>query len=147
MDAAFGDVLTVPPEVIEGTDFFGFIGIARTRYRVYPREAHVAEKLHAYTLPRRRENTRAKDLPELALLAMTGPFRGATLRAAIEATFAFRRTHPVPAAFPAPPISWAPIYARIASRDELPWRDLDAAYAAARAFAPFALTSHRPSLG
>lgn len=94
----------------------------------------MAEKLHAYTLPRARENTRVKDLPDLALLATTGPYRAAALRDAIEATFAFRKTHPVPAAFPAPPTSWTPTYARMAARDELAWRDLDAAHAAVRAF-------------
>ena len=46
--------LTTPIETILGNDLLKFAGIAPTRYRVYPRETHVAEKLHAYTLPRVR---------------------------------------------------------------------------------------------
>jgi len=63
VDAAFGDVLTTAAQMHDGTDFFAFAGIARTQCRIYPREAHIAEKLHAYTLPRKRENTRVKKLP------------------------------------------------------------------------------------
>jgi predicted nucleotidyltransferase component of viral defense system len=134
VDAGFGDVLTTAVEVHQGTDFLAFADIAPTQYRVYPREAHVAEKLHAYTLPRKRENTRVKDLPDLALLATTGSFDAVALRGAIEATFAFRKTHAIPASLPEPPSSWTPIYANIAGRDELPWQDLEAVTAAARAF-------------
>ncbi len=143
VDAGFGDVLTTEPEMIDGTDFFAFAGIARARYRVYPREAHVAEKLHAYTLPRKRENTRVKDLPDLALLATTGPFDALVLRTAIDATFAFRKTHAVPTSLPTPPSAWGPVYANIAGRDALPWRDLDALVAAVRSFLDPVLASTR----
>lgn len=134
VDAGFGDVLTSEPEIIEGTDLFEFAGLARTQYRVYPREAHGAERLHAYTLPRECENTRVKDLPDIALLATTGAFDGAALRRAIDATFGFRKTHPVPAFVPAPPVSWIPKYAEIAERDDLIWKDVDACVVAVRAF-------------
>jgi hypothetical protein len=93
----------------------------------------VAEKLHAYTLPRDRPNSRVKDLPDLALLAGSGPFEATGLRAAIEATFSFRKTHAPPAALPAPPDSWAERYATLARDDDLPWRTLAEVHAAARA--------------
>ncbi len=63
VDAGFDDVLTQVPEIITGTRFLDFIGVAPAQLRVYPRETHVAEKLHAYTLLRARENSRVKDLP------------------------------------------------------------------------------------
>jgi Nucleotidyl transferase AbiEii toxin, Type IV TA system len=94
----------------------------------------VAEKLHAYTLPCPRENSRVKDLPDLALLAATGEFASSTLHRAIEATFAFRNTHPIPDTLPAPPSSWTAAYAKLADGDRLPWRDLDLMSAAARTF-------------
>jgi hypothetical protein len=87
VDAAFGDVLLVPPEEILGTDFFAFANVPRTKLRVYPRTTHLAEKLHAYTLPRERENSRVKDLPDIALLATTG--EGST-----PSTFAQRSSRP-----------------------------------------------------
>lgn len=134
VDAGFGDVLTTAAEEHEGTDLLAFAGIAPARYRIYPREAHVAEKLHAYTLPRSRENTRVKDLPDLALLAMTGTFEAEQLRKAMDATFSFRNTHPLPTALPSPPPAWTPEYSTIARRDALPWPDLQSVFEAASAF-------------
>ncbi len=130
----FGDVLTEAPEILDGSDFFAFAGVPRACYRVYPREAHIAEKLHAYTLPRKRPNTRMKDLPDLALLAKTGPFEAVALRRALDATFSFRRTHALPARVPDPPEPWRQPFRELAAIDDLPWRDLDAVLAAARAF-------------
>ncbi len=134
VDIGFADVLTVEPDVIEGNKFLAFAGIETASFRVYPRQAHIAEKLHAYTLPRDRSNTRVKDLPDLALLASTGELEGHELLRAIEATFSFRATHPVPTSLPEPAADWRPVYERMARDDELPWNDLTAVYGAAASF-------------
>jgi hypothetical protein len=134
VDVAFGDPILGEPEVIVVEDALGFAGIAPPSVRVYPTETHVAEKLHAYTMPRARPNSRVKDLPDLALIATAGPVQARRLRAAIEQTFAFRGTHEVPARLPAPPENWAAPYAAIAKEDELRWTTLADAFAAARAF-------------
>lgn len=134
VDAAFGDLLTGEAEQLEGSDLLAFAGIERSRLRVYPRETHVAEKLHAYALPRERENSRVKDLPDIALLAQTGSFDRGLLRAALEKTFAFRDTHPLPGAMPPPPASWTDRYARMAEDHGLPWSTLADVYRAASAF-------------
>lgn len=134
VDAGFADRLIDEPEMLTGSTALEFAGIAASHYRVYPRESHIAEKLHAFTLPRPRENTRVKDLPDLALLAQTGSFDGSRLRAALDATFGFRRTHPLPAAVPTPPIAWAAPYARIAAADTLPWVTVEEVTEAVRAF-------------
>lgn len=80
LDVGFGDVLTEPPEIVDGKDFLAFAGVLRARHRIYPRVVHIAEKLHAYTLPRPRENSRVKDLPDLALLAQIGSLDPSALR-------------------------------------------------------------------
>jgi Nucleotidyl transferase AbiEii toxin, Type IV TA system len=134
IDVAFADILTSEPDIVDGSGFFEFIGIASPKLRIYPRGEHVAEKLHAYTQPRERENSRVKDLPDFALLAMTGPFESSDLRNAIEATFSFRGTHPIPRALPAPPEGWRAVYERMAREDDLPWATLDAVYEVARSF-------------
>jgi len=134
LDVGFGDALTEDPDIVEGSNLLSFLGVERPRFRVYPRVAHVAEKLHAYTMPRARENTRVKDLPDIALLATTGSFAAASLRAALEATFQARGTHPLPEHLPAPPVSWVSRYATITQNDDLEWKSLDAVYAAAQAF-------------
>ena len=134
LDVGFGDVLTEPPETVDGTDFLAFAGVERARHRIYPRVVHIAEKLHAYTLPRPTENSRVKDLPDLALLAQVGSLESTAVRKALEATFAFRKTHALPAALPSPPASWASRYAKIARDDELTWRGLDQLIAVVRGF-------------
>lgn len=125
LDVAVADALTATPELIVGSDFLDFVEIAPVHFRIYPRVTHVAEKLHAYTLPRERPNTRVKDLPDLALLAQTGAFAADALRSALESTFAFRATHDLPDELPLPPSAWATPYARTARLDDLPWRTLE----------------------
>lgn len=140
LDVGFGDVMTAPPETLEGTAFFDFVGAPRASHRVYARVVHIAEKLHAYTLPRARENSRVKDLPDLALLASAGPLDGVALREALDGTFGFRKTHSLPAAVPEPPASWARVYARMVEEDDLRWRTLAELVAAVRGFLDPVLT-------
>ncbi|TKD07904.1 nucleotidyl transferase AbiEii/AbiGii toxin family protein [Polyangium fumosum] len=142
LDVAFGDHMHVPPEVRTGDDFFHFAGLPPTTIRAYAREVHLAEKVHAYTLPRPRENSRVKDLPDMALLATTGPFDGATLRRTLAATFTFRAVHPIPAVLPAPPPSWSAPYADMARENALPWPTLEAVFHQARAFLDPILAGH-----
>lgn len=134
VDAGVGDALLGEPDVLEGSRLLEFAGVAPAALRVYPRETHIAEKLHAYTLPRQRENSRVKDLPDLALLAQTGAFDADTLRRAIERTFHFRGTHQVPNLLPVPPTSWDARYDRMARVDSLPWSSIDVLVQAVRAF-------------
>ena len=68
-----------------------------------PLEAHIAEKLHALSLPRPagRLNTRVKDLVDVILLQRQGlPMK--TLRDAAAATFTRRATHALPTAIDVP---------------------------------------------
>jgi hypothetical protein len=69
VDIGFGDPILGAPDVVTADDTLGFAGISPPTLRLYPIETHIAEKLHAYTLPRARPNSRLKDLPDLALLA------------------------------------------------------------------------------
>ena len=69
VDVAFGDPILGEPDVVVAEDVLAFAGIAPPTLRLYPIETHIAEKLHAYTMPRARPNSRVKDLPDIALLA------------------------------------------------------------------------------
>jgi hypothetical protein len=73
VDVAFGDPILGEPETVVADDVLEFAGIAPPVVRLYPIETHIAEKLHAYTMPRARPNTGIKDLPDIALLATTRP--------------------------------------------------------------------------
>lgn len=134
VDVGFSDPILGAPDVVTAEDTLGFAGIAPPTLRLYPIETHVAEKLHAYTLPRARPNSRLKDLPDLALLAGVKPLESKRVRAALEQTFGFRKTHDLPAALPEPPATWAAPYAALAAEDQLEWPTLTVVTAAARAF-------------
>jgi len=133
IDVAFGDPIIGSPEVVVADDVLAYAGIAPPTLRLYPVESHIAEKLHAYTLPRTRPNSRIKDLPDIALLGTTGPLDARRLRSALEQTFSFRKTHQVPVGLPDPPATWAMPYAAMAREDQLAWATLDEVTRAARA--------------
>ncbi len=134
VDVAFGDPILGEPELVVAEDVLAFAGIAPPTLRLYPIETHIAEKLHAYTMPRARPNSRVKDLPDLALLATAQAIDARRLRAALDQTFTFRKTHPLPAQLPAPQLAWAAPYTAMAREDQLAWRTLAEVTAAATAF-------------
>jgi hypothetical protein len=108
--------------------------VATPSFAVYPRTTHVAEKLHAYTVPRPTPNSRVRDLPDLAILASIAPMPGADLRAALEQTFAHRATHPLPDSLVDPPERWREPYRELAEANRLLWKELEEVHRAARAF-------------
>ncbi len=134
VDVAFGDPIVGTPESIVAYDILGFAGVTPPTLRVYPLETHLAEKLHAYTMPRARPNSRVKDLPDIVLLASVRALDGGQLRAALEKTFDFRKTHALPKEFPEPNGAWAAPYAAMARENGLAWRTLPDVTAAARTF-------------
>jgi len=134
VDVAFGDPILGEPEIVVADDVLAFAGIAPPTLRLYPIETHIAEKLHAYTMPRVRPNSRVKDLPDLALLATTGTLDAKRVRAALEQTFMFRKTHALPAAVPAPLPAWTTPYVAMAREDQLRWSTLDDVTKAVQAF-------------
>jgi hypothetical protein len=134
IDVAFGDPILGEPELVIADDVLAFAGIAPPKLRIYPIETHIAEKLHAYTIPRTRPNSRVKDLPDIALLATAKPINATRLRSALEQTFSFRKTHALPTTLGAPPLAWSAAYEQMAREDELVWKTLDEVATAARAF-------------
>lgn len=134
LDIAFADPIYGEPDVAVAEDVLRFAGIAPPTLRLYPLETHLAEKLHAYTLPRKRPNSRVKDLPDIALLAGVREIEAEHLRRAFEQTFSSRKTHPLPVSLPPPPLAWAAPYTRMVEQDELHWVDLATLVRAIEAF-------------
>ena len=96
VDVGFGD--TIHPEPPE-QEFPTLLDFPAPRLRVYPREAVIAEKLHAVVVMG-RANTRLKDYLDLYVLGQQFPFDGEHLSQSITATFARRET-PIPRGTPA----------------------------------------------
>jgi hypothetical protein len=145
VDIAFADPIIGEPDTIVSDDVLAFAGIAPPTLRLYPVESHIAEKLHAYSMPRERENSRVKDLPDLALLGKVGVIEGDRLHRALEQTFSFRKTHPIPTSLPEPPASWIEVYRRMAEEDDLEWRMLPVLVEAVHGFLGPVLSGERVS--
>jgi predicted nucleotidyltransferase component of viral defense system len=135
LDLSSGDALVEPPDVLHGSDLLLFAGLTPVAFPAYPVTQHLAEKLHAYTLPRNQENTRVRDLVDLVIIAATERVDAVSLARSVEATFEVRASHPIPGRLPVPPDSWAQPFARIAAEvGSLPARSLTEGFAFAAAF-------------
>jgi Nucleotidyl transferase AbiEii toxin, Type IV TA system len=135
LDIVFGGHMLGDATLVRGEDYLGFAGIAAPEVHLLPVETHLAEKLHAYTLPRPSPNSRVRDLPDMALLAMVpDPLHAHRITEAIQQTFRARKTHDAPDILPAPPEAWRTSYAALASEQRLRWKTLEELVAAVRAF-------------
>lgn len=121
VDVGFGG-LPAAPEALRGPDLLAFADIAPLTIPALPLARHVAEKLHAYTRDYGgdRQNTRVKDLIDLALIGGMATFEAGSLLAALEATFAARGLQSLPAALPPAPESWEAPYRTLAHEVGLP---------------------------
>lgn len=140
LDVAFGDPMIGPPDTIVAPDAFSFAGISPPTIPVYPLGTHLAETLHAYTLPRERPNSRLKDLVDIALVAREPALRpspviqAATVLQAVQQTFAARGSHDVPRVLPPSPEAWRARYDRERTSNDLPWPRIDEVHAEAARF-------------
>ncbi len=88
VDVGFGDI--VVPEPLDVV-YPVLLDAEPPRIRAYPREATIAEKLHAM-VTHGAANTRYKDFYDIYVLSERFTFEGATLAASISATFSRRRS-------------------------------------------------------
>ena len=88
IDIGFGNAVQPPPT---DAHYSALLDAPPPRIRVYPREAVVAEKLHAMVVLGER-NSRYKDFYDLHALAQHFSFRGTHLARAVGATFERRHT-------------------------------------------------------
>lgn len=140
-DVAFAEPIVGEPEILHGEPWLEFIQVPATRVRAYPLLTHLAEKLHAYTLPRAQPNSRVKDLPDIALLAGVRELSAEALRSALRSTFMHRATHALPDRIPEPPTSWAAPYRELAIEHDLEWRTLPELFVVVQAFLDPALAA------
>jgi len=129
LDVGAGDAVVTPLEIIADHDWLSFADIPGGRFPAIPREQQFAEKLHAYTLPRKTPNSRARDLVDMLLLINSGKLKKERVAEAIKITFERRKTHPVQASLVPPPAAWEKPFAALAVGCELS-PDMAAAFVA-----------------
>ena len=110
VDVSAADVVVGDVESYLSDPVLERLGFRPSRFPVYPVNQHLAEKLHALTLPRAVENTRARDLVDLLWFVNHFTFRSDTLAIACIATFERRATHAWPPVIDVPPDSWTRPY-------------------------------------
>lgn len=88
------------------------LGYERSCFPVYPVAQHIAEKIHALTLPRDQENSRSRDLVDLVWFAERFTSTSDAIIDAATATFARRADHPWPPVIEAAPEAWDRTYDR-----------------------------------
>jgi hypothetical protein len=81
-------------------------GIESSLVQMIAREQQLAEKVHAYTLPRNSTNSRVKDLVDIALLIESGDLDRRRILDALSLTFERRGTHQLTAGLIPPPADW-----------------------------------------
>jgi hypothetical protein len=119
IDVGWGDPVIESPEAIVAPSLLDFADLEPVTMLCYPVTQHLAEKFHAYTMPRTgRENSRVKDLVDIVLIAEMR-LSAHTLLAALKATFQERGTHELPVTVPRPPSSWVSSYRRMAMEVDL----------------------------
>ncbi len=133
LDVGIGDVVMQPLETMECRDWLDFAGIERSRVQMIPREQQFAEKVHAYTLPRRASNSRVKDLVDLALLIRGGGLDRQRILDALRLTFERRGTHSLPPDLAWPPADWRGPFQALAEECGLP-ADIGAVFGGVRTF-------------
>jgi len=133
LDAGIGDVVMQPLDTVICRDWLGFAGIESSQVWMIAREQQVAEKIHAYTLPRNTSNSRVKDLVDLALLIGSDELEKSRILDALRLTFERRGTHDLPVGLVPPPGDWQIPFQALAEECGLP-TDVAVVFAKVREF-------------
>jgi hypothetical protein len=135
VDVGVGDPVIGAADMLDMPPVLAFAGLEATAFPAYPLTQHIAEKVHAYTLPHPSgEGTRVRDLVDLLLIAGHASFQLSLLRQAMAATFTSRQTHVIPDLLPEPPEGWRVPFRELAREVGLAWSDLTLGFAAAAVF-------------
>lgn len=109
------DVVVDEIEQVDGSDWLEYCGIKTPRMRMISIEQQLAEKLHAYSLPREEKlNSRVKDLIDMLLLIEHRNINASTFKQTIQKVFKVRKTHSLPTSLNKPPKEWITLYETLA---------------------------------
>ncbi len=114
LDVAVGETDPLPLEELWGESWLEFANIDQAKPLAIPASLQFSEKLHAYTFPwQERENTREKDLIDMAVLIEQGLDKIDTSKR-VSDVFRYRNTHELPEELPEPPSSWGKVFESMA---------------------------------
>lgn len=109
-------------------DFVDFFELTQKLFPVVSLEQQMAEKIHAYTMPRgNKTNTRFKDLVDIVIMIQSGELDNDKVKEAITWVFDVRKTHEIPDTLPEPPKAWHGCYEKLAAQCDIS-DNLDASF-------------------
>lgn len=132
LDVGVGDVWMEPLESIEIHDWLSFANIKPIKVLAISKEQQFAEKIHAYTLPRDRQNSRVKDLVDMVLL-IEGGMNSKRISESIFATYKRRKTHDFVNEMTPPPEKWQDVFKALAEECDLK-KDIDESFKLVKSF-------------
>jgi len=115
VDVGIGDPILDDPVWVKGNSLLSFAGIPNISIAILPAETHFAEKIHAYTRPRERLNSRVRDLIDIVLLLDEGFEDLKSVKQSLSSTFLRRDTHALPLELLPPHETWRKTYAELAN--------------------------------
>ncbi len=119
IDVSFGDGWIEDQDLLESRDWLAFAGVRPFGFPSTTVEQQLAEKIHSYTLPRQRPNSRVKDLVDIVLLTQNFKVNPGRMAASLSRTFKIRKTHSIPTELRPPPAAWENVFSRLAGESEL----------------------------
>ncbi len=126
LDVGLGDAVVSEPEWTTGHELLSFAGIPPARIAMVPLDQQFAEKIHAYSFP--RKSSRVRDLVDLVLLIEHGLPESGQIISALKNTFTTRATHPLPTRLVPPPEEWRDPYGALAAEYHLSYSTIETAY-------------------
>ena len=110
IDIGIGDAWIEPQDTLRLSSHLEGLGLESFTVKAIPIEHHIAEKIHALTLPRHVSNSRVKDLVDLFLIFKFEKFSNEKIKDCIKQTFIKRNTHKIPTELPFPSESWEKLF-------------------------------------
>jgi hypothetical protein len=133
LDVSIGDGWIDNQDNLEPRDWLAFAGISPLGFPATTVEQQLAEKIHSYTLPRQKPNSRVKDLVDIVLLTRNFNINKERMAESLKRTFKLRKTHSIPDELSTPPAAWGDSFSELADETELKL-DLAGAFAHLKGF-------------
>ena len=127
IDVSIGDGWIDNQDNLESRDWLAFAGVPPLGFPATTVEQQLAEKIHSYTLPRQKPNSRVKDLVDIVLLTRNFKINKERMAESLKRTFKLRKTHSIPGELSPPPAAWGKTFSELADESELKL-DLDGAF-------------------
>ena len=96
-----------------------FAGVPPLGFPATTVEQQLAEKIHSYTMPRQKPNSRVKDLVDIVLLTRNFKINRERMADSLKRTFKLRATHSIPAELSWPPAAWGNRFSALADESKL----------------------------